>query len=78
MLQHFMARVYTSTGAVSGSCFNFLVQTRPTSQTSSGTSKNYGCNPKDSYILMIYFPDVYIAPNSLNDRFMHKKIHIHF
>lgn len=50
----------------------FLVQTRPTSETSSGTSENYGCNPKDSYILMIYSPGVYIVPNSLNDIFMHR------
>lgn len=46
--------------------------------TSDGTSENYGCNPKDSYIHMIYFPDVCIAPNHL---FMHKsviKIRTHF
>lgn len=70
--------VCNSTGTISASWFNFLVQTRPMSQTSSGTSKNYGCNPKDPYVLMIYFPNVYIAPNNLNDIFMHTKIHIHF
>lgn len=47
------------------------------SQTSSGMSKNYGCNPKDSYVLMIYFPNVYTDPNNPNDIFMHKKVHIH-
>lgn len=70
--------VCNSTGTISASWFNFLIQTRPMSQTSSGTSKNYGCNPKDSYVPKIYFPNVYKAPNNLNYIFMHKKIHTHF
>lgn len=70
--------VCNSPGTISASWFNFLIQTRPMSQTSSGTSKNYGCNPKDSYVLKIYFPNVYIAPNNLNYIFMLKMIHTHF
>lgn len=68
--------VCNSTGTISASWFNFLVQTRPRLLVAS--VRITVVTQRIHISLWYIFSSMYIAPNNPNDIFMHKKIHIHF